>query len=294
MWAMEYWPVRSGVGLIVRRVDTGVDGVAVGAGLEGPAMFVGLAAVEAGELDARDAVGEAAGEDVEGDVGGVFLVVAERGDGIFAGGLAMRVGGGADGGVADGRGVEAEERVGRELEVVEGGDFHEEVVGVLAVDDGVAVGGFALLKELGVVAAADGGGLEGEHGAEGEFAAAAVGAELRWAMGMIQLVEKKASRLRGDVGLLLGVGGEGVGVEHESPGAVRRHEHGDGRGGGLDAGAGGAVLLDGFDEGARGHDHRGLRVVRLGAERVGEEEERRTRRRVSDRIGVMRRARLAR
>ena len=120
-------------------------------------------------------------------------MVAESGDGVFGGGLAVRVGGGADGGVADRGGVEAEEGVFAEAEVVEGGDLHEEVVGVLAVDDGLAEGGFALLEELGVLAGADGGGFEREHGAQGELAVSTVLPERRMAMGMSQLVEKNLS-----------------------------------------------------------------------------------------------------
>ncbi len=54
-------------------------------------------------------VGEADGDDVAGDVGGVLLVVAKGADGVFGGGGAVGVGGGADGGVAHGGGVEGEE-----------------------------------------------------------------------------------------------------------------------------------------------------------------------------------------
>ena len=110
MWAMEYWAAMLGRG----EGDAGgvaVGGVAVGGGLEVPAGFGGFGSVEAGELDAEPAPGEAGGEDVEGDVGGVLLVMAEGGDGVFGGGGAVGVGGGADGGVADGGGVEAEEGV---------------------------------------------------------------------------------------------------------------------------------------------------------------------------------------
>ena len=39
------------------------------------------------------------------------------------------------------------------MEVVEGGELHDGVVGVLAVEDGLVEGGFALLEELGVLAA---------------------------------------------------------------------------------------------------------------------------------------------
>src|SRR5439155_10394499 len=96
-----------------------VDCVAVEGWLELPALFAGFAAVEAGLFEAEAAPGEAGGEDVEGDVGGVLLVVAESGDGVFGDGHTVRVGGGADGGVADGRGVEAQQRTLAEADVVE-------------------------------------------------------------------------------------------------------------------------------------------------------------------------------
>ncbi len=182
--------------------------------------------MEAGLFEAKPAPGEAAGEDVEGDVGGVLLMMAEGGDGIFGGGLTVRVGDGADGGVADWRGVEAEESALAEMDVVERGDLHEEVVGVLAVDDGFAEGGFALLKELGVLAGADRGGFERKHGAESELAVSAVGAELTHGHGHDPVGGEEfvgAARAA-----LLGVGDEGAAVEHEHPSAVVVHEHGDG------------------------------------------------------------------
>ncbi len=58
------------------------------------------------------------------------------------------------------------------MEVVKGGELHEEVVGVLAVGDGLTEGGLALLEEERVLLGGDGGGLEREHGAEGELAGA--------------------------------------------------------------------------------------------------------------------------
>ena len=125
--------------------------------------------MEAGGFDADGVEGEARGEDVVGDVGGVLLVVAEGGEWVFGCGEAMRVGGGADGGIADGGSVEAEERTLAEMDVVEDGDLHEEVVWVLAVDDGLAEGAFALLKEQWVLAIGDGCGFEGEHRAQGEL-----------------------------------------------------------------------------------------------------------------------------
>ena len=44
--------------------------------MEAPALLSGFGAVEAGLFEAEPAPGDAAGEDVEGDVGGVFLMVA--------------------------------------------------------------------------------------------------------------------------------------------------------------------------------------------------------------------------
>ena len=46
--------------------------------------FGGLASVKSGELDTCPAIGEAAGENIEGDVRRVFLMMAERGDRVFA------------------------------------------------------------------------------------------------------------------------------------------------------------------------------------------------------------------
>src|SRR5260221_13346311 len=54
-----------------------VDSVAVRGGLELPALLSGFASVEAGLFEAEAAPGEAGVEDVEGDVSGVILVMAE-------------------------------------------------------------------------------------------------------------------------------------------------------------------------------------------------------------------------
>src|SRR5579883_244522 len=98
-------------------------------------------------------------------------MMAERGEGVAFRAHAMRKGDGAERGVTDGRGVEAGETVLAEVAVIDGGQFHEEVVRVLAVDDGLAEGGFALLEDLGVIAARDRGRLKAEHGAKGPFVA---------------------------------------------------------------------------------------------------------------------------
>lgn len=149
---------------------------------------------------------------------------------------------GADGGIADGGEVDGEQRVAAEGEIVERGDFHKEVVGVLAVGDGAAIGGFSLLKEQRVLAAGDGCGLKREHGAEGELA---------WAPGALRHGHEPAcgeELVFAARAALLRVSDEGVGVKHEHPVAAHGHEHGSGRGGWLEAGAGGGVFLNGADE----------------------------------------------
>ncbi len=137
---------------------------------------------------------------------------------------------------------------------------------MLAVDDGLAEGGFALLEELGVLAGADGGGFEREHGAEGKL----TGAELAHGHGHEPVggeelvaatddwrqagdVELRAGGGRGagwvPSGVLLGVGEEGGAVEHEHPACVVGHDHGRRCGCGFDAGAGVGVVELRLDEG---------------------------------------------
>ena len=132
----------------------------------------GFAAMKAGLFEAEAAPGEPGGKDVEGDVGGVLLMMAERGDGVLGGGHAVRIGGGAYRRVADGRGVEAQQRPFAEPDIVERAELHEEVVRVLAVDDGLAEGGLALLEELRVLAVGDGSGFEREHRPQRELTGA--------------------------------------------------------------------------------------------------------------------------
>jgi len=178
----------------------------------------------------------------------------------------MRVGCGADGWIANGCGVEAEEGRFAEVEVVEGGQLHEEVVRVLAIDDGFAECGLALLEEFGVIAAADGGGFEGEHGAKGELAVFPVWAEVvrghgHDPVGGEQFVS--AACWAGGIGggVLLCVGDEGDAVKHERPATKLAHQHEGWCRCGFDAGTGGEVCEFGVDEGGwrLRHVHVGLR-----------------------------------
>jgi hypothetical protein len=125
---------------------------------------------------------------------------------------------------------------------------------VLAVHDGISVGGFSYLEEFRIAAIGDRGGLEAEHCARGESAGAEralrhghhpacgenfVGAA--WA-GLLDGIEERAA------------------VEHQGPCAALRHEHVVRHCGGIGGGSGAFVTQDLLDERqGRSHRHSGLR-----------------------------------
>src|SRR5437660_10804891 len=75
------------------------------AGVQVPAKFVGLAAVEAGGFQSHVAVSESDSDYIVGNVGGVVKVVCERRDRIFRRGWPVRIGEWAHGRVAHRRSV---------------------------------------------------------------------------------------------------------------------------------------------------------------------------------------------
>ena len=77
---MENCPLQRAVGLTRQAGGERIDGAA----LDAPALFVGLAAVEARDLPGDRTVGDAGGDDVGGDVCGILHVVRDRRHGIFA------------------------------------------------------------------------------------------------------------------------------------------------------------------------------------------------------------------
>ena len=97
--------------------------------------------------------GQAAGEDFVGYVRRVFEMMAQRREWVFRCRCPMRKGNWAERWISDGCGIDRKHRLLAEPVVVERGNLHKEVVRVLAVDDGLAEGGFALLKELGIISA---------------------------------------------------------------------------------------------------------------------------------------------
>src|SRR5439155_16557357 len=103
--------------------------------------FVGLAAVEAGGFQSHVAVSESDSDYIVGNVGGVVKVVCERRDRIFRRGWPVRIGEWAHGRVAHRRSVKRQQRICAQFVVVERSQFHEEIVGMLPIDDRASEGG---------------------------------------------------------------------------------------------------------------------------------------------------------
>ena len=82
----------------------------------------------------------------------------------------MWIGDRADGWVPNRSRIKANQSMIAEFHIIEHGEFHEEVVRVLAIYDGLAEGGLALLKEFRIIAAGDGGGLKRKHGPQRKLA----------------------------------------------------------------------------------------------------------------------------
>ncbi len=91
----------------------------------------------------------------------------------------MRVGHRAKRGIAHRRDVGIHRGVLAELTDIVKSQRHDEIVRVLRVDEGQAVGGLAGLEEQGIAAIGDGGGLQAQHqlGLESAFAPALCSAD---------------------------------------------------------------------------------------------------------------------
>src|SRR5205814_8895747 len=91
-------------------------------------------------------------------------MMAQRRKGVFAGGGAMDVGSRPHSGFAHRGAVEREQALFAKFQVIDAGDFHEKVVGMLAINDGPAERRLALLKQFGVLLTGNGARFEAEHG----------------------------------------------------------------------------------------------------------------------------------
>jgi len=134
-----------------------------------PAVLTGLAAVEPGSLQLPLSAADAQRGDPEGNMGRVHPVVGDGGRRIVHGGSPVHERGGTQGRLA-GRG-QIERKCGVRVDrmAVPGRELHKKVMGMLAVDEGLALVGFAGLEEQRIAALGHGPGLQAEHPAKREF-----------------------------------------------------------------------------------------------------------------------------
>ena len=201
-------------------------------GVHVPAVLVRLGAVKARCLQAHRLVRHSGGDHVVEDMGRILPVMSERRLRNFHRRGAMGIGHWSQRRVAHRCVVQVPKRVLAEPVRVLHAQLHHEVVRVLAVDDGLAVGGLAGLKQQGIALVADGRGLQAQHGAQHHVAAAQPmhGAE-HAPVGGVKLVGAERSSL-------LRVHHEGLRHPHQAPLADAGHQHGHGPRRRLKSGAG--------------------------------------------------------
>src|SRR5580704_1517213 len=95
-------------------------------------------------------------------------MVAQRRQGIFAGGNAMWISLRADSGIANRRDIKRQQCIFGELPVIKKREFHEKVVRMLSVHDGFTECSFAELKKLRILPARNRGRLQAEHPARSQ------------------------------------------------------------------------------------------------------------------------------
>ena len=138
-------------GILPAPVFSGLNGQSRGPRIDislfdGPAILVRLASMEAGTFHPDHAIRQPERDDIVRDVRGILLMVPKRSHRIFKRGSAVRVSDGSDRGIAHRGKVERQERMLFQLEIIKRGHFHEEIMRVLAVGDGVAATRFPLAE----------------------------------------------------------------------------------------------------------------------------------------------------
>jgi hypothetical protein len=103
--------------------------------------------VKAGGFETRDAIRKAYRDHVSCDVGGVLLMMAERGHRIFGRGSAMWVCHRAQCRVSDRSKVERKQALASQLQIVKRGNLHDEIMGMLSVGNWLSEGRFSLLEQ---------------------------------------------------------------------------------------------------------------------------------------------------
>src|SRR6202035_3141925 len=95
-------------------------------------------------------------------------MMAQRRQGVFAGGNAMWISLRTDTGIANRRDIKRQQRVFGDLPIIKKREFHEKVVRMLSVHDGFAECSFAELKKFRVLPARNCCRLQAEHPARSQ------------------------------------------------------------------------------------------------------------------------------
>src|ERR1700722_3067182 len=169
-------------------------------------------------------------------------MMAQRRQGVFAGGNAMWISLRADSRVANRRDIKRQQCIFGKLPIIKKREFHEKVVRMLSVHDGFTVRSFTELKKFRILPARNRRRLPAEHPPRSESS---------WTPSALrhrhQPARSKNLIRAARAGLLLGIK-ESPAMEHDSPRAFLRHEHVVGCCIGFGAGSGGIVSKDLFDE----------------------------------------------
>ena len=126
----------------VHRESAGVRIQVAAAVVEIVAVLVRLPAVEQRPLDLHRVAEEAGGEDAKRDVGGILPVVRQGRQRVTRGGWTMGKGHRPDRGLAHGRHVKRDRQITSDGALVQRGELHEEIVGVLPIVQRLSFVGF--------------------------------------------------------------------------------------------------------------------------------------------------------
>src|SRR5579862_6262754 len=94
--------------------------------------------------------------------------MAQRRQGVFAGGNAMWISLRANSGIANRRDIKRQQCIFGELPIIEKREFHEKVVRMLTVHDGLTERSFAELEKLRILPVRNRGRLQAEHPARSQ------------------------------------------------------------------------------------------------------------------------------
>src|SRR5882762_1605014 len=112
-----------------------------------PPVLVRFATVKARGLNPRDAIRKANRDHIVCDVGGVLLMMAERGQWFLRGGGAMWVRHRTHRRIPDRSKIEREQPPAPQPQIVKRGNLHEQIMWMLAVDNWLSEGCFSLLEQ---------------------------------------------------------------------------------------------------------------------------------------------------